>query len=141
MIDIVYFSNVTNNTHRFVEKLDLDGGRKYRIPIKGEFDFTLLNPYILVTPTYGDPNKKGMVPHQVRKFLKEAENLHTLSGVIAGGNMNFGHEYGMAGDIISRRFHIPLLYKFELAGTDQDVEKVNLGLKQFGPRHKLLQNA
>jgi len=134
MIDVVYFSNVTGNTAKFVSKLDLQGGRKYRIPIKGDFEFCLLDPFVLITPTYGDPHKRGMVPHQVKKFLQDHENCRTLSGVIAGGNMNFGKEYGMAGDIIAHRFHTPLLYKFELAGTDQDVERVSEGLKKFGAR-------
>lgn len=128
MIDIIYFSNVTENTLRFVEKLTITG-EKHRIPIKEEFSFSPKNPYILITPTYGDPNGKGMVPHQVKKFLSNPENLTLLKGVISAGNMNFGAEYGMAGEIISHRFQTPLLYKFELQGTPQDVEKVNLGIK------------
>ena len=73
-----------------------------------------------------------MVPHQVKKFLSEKDNLGALSGVIAGGNMNFGAEFGLAGNIISSKFKVPLLYKFELAGTDQDVERVREGLSRFG---------
>ncbi len=137
MINIVYFSNITGNTAKFVEKLNIGTTAKvYRIPLKGELDICLIDPYILITPTYGDPHKKGMIPHQVKKFLNEKDNLGTLSGVIAGGNMNFGKEYGLAGDIISHKFKIPLLYKFELAGTDQDVERVRQGLSQLGTTPK-----
>lgn len=128
MIDIIYFSNITGNTARFVEKLSING-EKHRIPIKGDFVFTPTNPYIIVTPTYGDPYGKGMVPHQVKKFLSEETNRQYLKGVISSGNINFGAEYGMAGEIISHRFQVPLLYKFELAGMPEDVTKVNLGLK------------
>lgn len=128
MIDIIYFSNITGNTARFVEKLSING-EKYRIPIKGDFVFTPSKPYIIITPTYGDPYGKGMVPHQVKKFLSEETNRHYLKGVISAGNLNFGAEYGMAGEIISHRFQVPLLYKFELAGTEEDITKVNLGLK------------
>lgn len=128
MIDIVYFSNVTGNTARFVDKLTITG-EKHQIPIKEEFSFSPKNPYIIITPTYGDPYGKGMVPHQVKKFLSNANNITLLKGVISAGNMNFGKEFGMAGEIISHRFKIPLLYKFELQGTAEDVEKVNLGIK------------
>jgi protein involved in ribonucleotide reduction len=128
MIDIVYFSNITGNTARFVEKLTIEG-EKYRIPIKEEFNFSPKNPYIIVTPTYGDPNGKGMVPHQVKKFLSNPDNIPLLKGVISAGNLNFGKEFGMAGEIISHRFKIPLLHKFELQGTEEDLEKVNLGIK------------
>lgn len=127
MIDIVFFSNVTGNTARFVEKVNHDG-EKIRIPIKDSFDFSPNKPYILVTPTYGDPYGKGMVPHQVKKFLKEESKF--LAGVISAGNINFGKEYGLAGDLISHKYGVPLLYKFELAGTENDVMNVEKILKQ-----------
>jgi len=34
MLDIVYFSNVSNNTHRFVDKLDWPSDKIHRIPLK-----------------------------------------------------------------------------------------------------------
>lgn len=127
MIDIVFFSNVTGNTARFVEKINHDG-EKVRIPIKDSFDFSPNKPYILVTPTYGDPYGRGMVPHQVKKFLKEESKF--LAGVISAGNINFGKEYGLAGDLIAHKYSVPLLYKFELAGTENDVTNVEKILKK-----------
>ena len=122
MIDIVYFSNVTGNTARFVEKLNFLGD-KYQIPLKGNFDVNPKNNFIIITPTYGDGDGKGMVPHQVKKFLKN--NNAKLIGVIAAGNRNFGKEFGLAADLISYKFKVPVLYKFEIAGLPEDVEKVN----------------
>lgn len=127
MIDLIFFSNVSGNTARFVEKIN-HSGEKIRIPIKGIFDFKPTRKYIIVTPTYGDPYGNGMVPHQVKKFLN-SDNSNLLVGVISAGNINFGKEYGLAGDLISRKYGVPLLYKFELAGNSSDVQKVEKILK------------
>lgn len=123
MIDLIFFSNVSGNTARFVEKISHDGNR-IRIPIKGNFDFEPNRYYVIVTPTYGDPYGNGMVPHQVKKFLSNKNNSSFLAGVISAGNINFGKEYGLAGELISRKYRVPLLYKFELAGNSEDVKKV-----------------
>lgn len=122
MIDVVFFSNVTGNTERFVNKI-ITTGNKIKIPIKGNDFVTPNNPFIIVTPTYGDSEGKGMVPHQVKKFLKHFNK--DLLGVVAAGNRNFGKEFGLAGDIIAYKFKVPLLYKIEIAGLPSDVEEVN----------------
>ena len=54
-----------------------------------------------------------------------------IRGVIAGGNRNFGQTYGLAGRIIADKCTVPLLYRFELAGNDQDIARVRVGLDQF----------
>jgi protein involved in ribonucleotide reduction len=134
MIDVIYFSNITENTHKFVQKLDL-AKPALRIPIKGNFDYDIMNPYVLIVPTYGTgKSAREMIPHQVRKFLREESFRKPCSGVIAGGNINFGEEYGLAGNIIARKLGVPLLYKFELAGTSLDVERVQRGLEQYCSR-------
>ena len=132
--NIVYFSNVSNNTHRFVQKLELEA---IRIPIltKEAAQFTVDNPYVLITPTYGDVGFKNLVPRQVVKFLNNNKNAELLQGVIAAGNINFGREYGRAGDIISQRFKVPMMYKFEIMGLPTDVETVKRGLDEFWLHH------
>lgn len=125
-IGIVYFSNLTNNTHRFVQKLNLDQGIQ-RIPVKGDFEEQLQLPYVLITPTYGN---RG-VPVQVVKFLRNPKNRQLLTGVIASGNTNFGDDYAKAGHVISQMFKVPLLYTFELLGTRDDVENIEKGLKNY----------
>jgi len=128
---IVYFSNITNNTERLVDKLNVDSS--YRIPLKKP-DNELLEirePYILITPTYGDPEGKGAVPHQVKKFLTYSDNSDNLLAVISSGNINFGRQYGIAGEIIAKKFNVPLLYKFELAGQPEDVTKIKNMISLF----------
>lgn len=127
MIDIIYFSNVSNNTHRFISKLGLETNI-YRIPIKGEWDFTPEKPYVLITPTYG--NASG-IPVQVGKFISKGKNRKMLAGVIGTGNENFGPDYARAGSAISNKCKVPLLYKLEMFGTTEDVMKVKEGLEKY----------
>ncbi len=126
---VVYFSSVSNNTHRFVEKLD---ARAVRLPLlTGEEPPEMTEPFVLVAPTYGRPNGSGAVPPQVVKFLNREANRRLLRGVIGAGNTNFGSTFCLAADRIAAKCDVPVLYKFELMGTPEDVRKVNQGLDQF----------
>lgn len=134
MGEIVYFSSRSENTHRFVEKLELPAGR---IPIDGEREFSANNPYVLIVPTYCGDGGKGAVPKQVIRFLNDAANRSNLRGVIAAGNSNFGATFGLAGDIVSQKCQVPYLYRFELLGTEEDVANVKHGLERFWTRQYL----
>jgi protein involved in ribonucleotide reduction len=129
---LVYFSSVSENTHRFVQKLGVEATR---IPLRGAMQVD--EPYVLVLPTYGgghaspDINAGGYVPKQVVAFLNDEHNRSLLRGVIAAGNTNFGAEFCYAGDVVSRKCGVPYLYRFELMGTDEDVEAVRAGLADF----------
>lgn len=126
---VIYFSSVSGNTHRFVDKLELKASR---LPVKTK-DETLkaTEPFVLVLPTYGGETGHGAVPKQVIKFLNVAENRSLIRGVIAAGNTNFGETYCLAGDIVATKCNVPLLYRFELMGTPEDVDRVHQGLEQF----------
>ncbi|QLK88586.1 class Ib ribonucleoside-diphosphate reductase assembly flavoprotein NrdI [Arsenophonus endosymbiont of Aphis craccivora] len=63
-------------------------------------------------------------------FNKAPQNRKFLRGVIASGNSNFGATYAIAGNIISAKCQVPLLYRFELLGTERDLQKVRQGLQQ-----------
>ena len=54
---LVYFSSVSENTHRFVEKLELPA---IRIPLHGPIEVD--EPYVLVLPTYGGGHANGPDP-------------------------------------------------------------------------------
>ncbi len=129
MNPLVYFSSSSGNSHRFVQKLKMPA---LRIP--ADKSVSLLNvtsPYILLTPSYGGGSAKGAVPLQVIQFLNIAENRALIRGVIAAGNTNFGEAYGIAGRIISDKCQIPLLYRFELMGTEEDIQRVRCGIQRF----------
>lgn len=126
---IVYFSNTSGYTARFVEKL---GEPALRIPLMtaDAAAFTVDEEYILVVPTYG-ANGKDFVPKQVIKFLNNINNRALIRGVIGTGNRNFLEDYAKSGRIISEKCRIPLLYTLELAGMDEDVANVKKGLDKF----------
>ena len=137
MGSLVYFSSVSENTHRFVQRLDLPGiGIDVRrIPTRPTEGFLRVDePYVLMIPTYGGGNEGGAVPRQVVKFLNDAHNRSLIRGVIAAGNTNFGEAYCIAGDIISAKCQVPYLYAFELLGTAEDAARVRDGLGRFWQR-------
>lgn len=129
---LIYFSSASNNTHRFVEKLGLDA---VRLPLHTRDETHLATePFVLVVPTYGGGNDGGAVPKQVVKFLNVEANRNLIRGVIAAGNTNFGDAFCLAGDIIAAKCRTQLLYRVELMGTPEDVERVRTGLEKFWKR-------
>ncbi|MEE3360638.1 MAG: class Ib ribonucleoside-diphosphate reductase assembly flavoprotein NrdI [Pseudomonadota bacterium] len=129
MSALVYFSSRSGNTARFVERLELPA---FRIPRDPEGVMPApTTPFVLVTPTFADGEGRGAVPKQVIRFLNAPERRAGLRGVIAGGNRNFGATYALAGEVISRKCNVPVLYRFELAGTDTDIARVKDGLDKF----------
>jgi protein involved in ribonucleotide reduction len=123
MYDIVYFSKTSENTKRFVEKL---ASPAIRIPLKwqGDEPFTVSKPYVLIVPTYGGNKEDKQIPEQVVDFLNLKVNRSLLRGVIGTGNTNFGETYCRAAELISAKVGVPLLYRVELLGTQDDVEQV-----------------
>ena len=130
---LVYFSSVSGNTARFIEKL---GKRAVRIPLlPTDPPLEVDEPFVLVTPTYGGGAgrgvEKGAVPKQVIRFLNEERNRRNIRGVISAGNTNFGDAFCLAGDIVARKCAVPHLYRLEVFGTPDDVERVTEGLERW----------
>lgn len=130
MFELVYFSSTSENTKRFVEKL---GMKSERIPLhaKDVHDFVINTDSVLVVPTYGGGEDKRAVPVQVIKFLNNPENRKHIKGVIALGNTNFGESYCIAGEIVSQKLQVPLLYRVEILGTPEDVEEVKKRIERL----------
>ncbi|WP_347305602.1 class Ib ribonucleoside-diphosphate reductase assembly flavoprotein NrdI [Corynebacterium sp. SA-MJD20WY100] len=128
---VVYYSSATENTRRFVDKLGLPSAR---IPLrKSEEPLLVDEPYVLVCPTYGggasiSHQNSRPVPPQVIRFLNDEHNRSLIRAVIAGGNSNFGADFGKAGDVIAAKCKVPYVYRFELLGTDEDVRLCREGL-------------
>lgn len=135
---VVYFSSVTDNTHRFVQKLGLPN---VRIPLRLKDEPLVVNePYVLVCPTYGGGvslthENSRPVPRQVIRFLNDEHNRSLIRAVIAGGNSNFGTDFGKAGEIISGKCKVPYVYRFEMMGNEEDVRICRGGLLENA--HKL----
>lgn len=130
---LVYFSSVSGNTARFIEKLDLPARR---IPLlRTDEPLVIDEPFVLVTPTYGGGQgrgvEKGAVPKQVIRFLNDERNRRNIRGVVSAGNTNFGDAFCLAGEVISRKCNVPHLYRFEVFGTQDDVDRVSDGLERW----------
>ncbi|MFC0674022.1 class Ib ribonucleoside-diphosphate reductase assembly flavoprotein NrdI [Brachybacterium hainanense] len=126
---LVYFSSVSENTKRFVDKLGIPA---HRIPLRPRDEPLVMDQeFVLVVPTYGGGEGRGAVPKQVIRFLNDERNRRLIRGVISAGNTNFGEGYCKAGDIIAAKCHVPHMYRFELLGTTRDVQQVTRGLEEF----------
>lgn len=130
MFDVVYFSSVSENTKRFVEKLGIPS---YRIPLQlsEASTYTHDRDSVLVTPTYGGGNESSTVPKQVIKFLNNPENRKRIKAVIAGGNTNFGVHFCRAGEIIASKLGVPMIYRFEITGTPEEVVEAKERINQL----------
>ena len=133
-VKIVYFSNVSEYTKKFVDRIGLPS---LRIPVRRTEPMPVVSdPYVLIVLTYGGSleitgRSGAAVPRQVVAFLNDAHNRSLCRGVIAGGNTNFGSDFGRSGDVIAAKLGIPYLYRFELMGTQEDVIRVREGLEEF----------
>ena len=126
---IVYYSSLSENTHRFVEKLGLPARR---IPISpSDPGLSVHEPYVLILPTYCGEDGRGAVPKAVIRFLNDPLNRAGIRGVIAAGNTNFGAHFCKSGRVISDRCGVPWLDRFELMGTPEDVARIRSGLESF----------
>lgn len=118
MLQIVYYSR-TNNTKRFIKKLDTD------LEIVDIDNYNHQEYFILITPTYNF----GQIPEEVLEFLNK--NGDNLLGVVSSGNKNWGKAYGQAGNKIAGMYDVPLLHKFEMMGNKKDVEIVDDIIKKY----------
>lgn len=129
-IDLVYFSNKSENTKRFVDKLS---DVSWRIPL----DWDDENPYlhsrefVIVLPTYGAGRGDFVIPTQVKKFLNIQSNREMLRGVIGTGNTNFGEHFCKAAEMISDKTGVPLIGKIEIFGTEDDVNTITERLRKL----------
>lgn len=81
-------------------------------------------PFILLTPSFGDATGKGAVPKAVIRFLNAPERRQWLRAVVACGDRNFGTAFAQAGDVIARKCQVPLLHRVEMAGTSRDWQRL-----------------
>ncbi|MFF2482793.1 class Ib ribonucleoside-diphosphate reductase assembly flavoprotein NrdI [Paenibacillus sp. NPDC058071] len=106
---LVVYDSRTGNVKRFINKLNMRA-----MPITE--NSTVDEPFVMVTYTTGF----GQVPERVMSFLKQ--NGKNLRGVSASGNRNWGNGFAKSADTISEIFSVPVILKFELSGTNQDLE-------------------
>lgn len=125
---LILYETMTGNVKRFLAKTGLP-----HEPISSRQ--AVDQPFILVTNTIGF----GDAPESVKAFLRK--NGRLLRAVAASGNRNWGRNFARAADVISSAWNVPILYKFELGGTAEDViqfrERVS-ALAERGDQIKIL---
>ena len=116
---IVYWSSNSGGTRRVAEALDTD-----TVELA---DYDCVSPYVLMCPTYDQP-RGGFTPKPVQTFLNK--HAHLMVGVIGLGNRNFGEKYCQAAYDISKQFNVPVLWRIEIMGSQEDLTIVDSGMKQ-----------
>lgn len=122
---LVVYASKTGNVRRFIKKLDIEAVEIYDSLVVSE-------PFVLVTYTTGF----GNIPKEVEQFLEH--NHRYLHGVAASGNRNWGQNFCASADKISARYklangdQIPILHKFELFGTQKDIDIFSERVRQIG---------
>lgn len=124
-MDIIYFSNRSGNTKRFVENLGYENSYSVEQLVYATRE------YVLFVPTYGSGNNDYAVPRPVATFLNVKTNRDLLRGVVGFGNMNFGKDYCKAAKIIAKKTGVPILGMIELFGTQEDIETIRERLEMF----------
>ncbi|WP_019241465.1 MULTISPECIES: class Ib ribonucleoside-diphosphate reductase assembly flavoprotein NrdI [Bacillus] len=118
---LIVYDSLTGNVKRFIQKVESKAQKITEGLIVKE-------PFILVTYTVGF----GEVPKSTIDFL--SNNYPFLQGVATSGNRVWGANFGKAGERISNKYLVPLLLKFELSGTKQDIEVFKQGVAQLDER-------
>lgn len=136
-LDIIYYSNRSENTKRFVTKLGYD--RSFRLPVtwNASVPFLVGNPYVLFVPTYGGGNDIHSIPKSVKQFLNISSNRDLLRGVVGFGNTNFGESYCKAADLIAGKTGVPILGRVELLGMPDDVDNISERLRELNEHLQL----
>ncbi|TYB89446.1 class Ib ribonucleoside-diphosphate reductase assembly flavoprotein NrdI [Oceaniovalibus sp. ACAM 378] len=129
MSGLVYFSSLSGNTARFVAALGLKADR---IPVRPADPMPQpVKPFVLICPTFADGEGRGAVPKQVIRFLNDPARRRLLRGVIGAGNRNFGATFALSGDVIAAKCNVPVLYRFEMVGTETDIARIRVGLDKL----------
>lgn len=108
---LVVYDTLTKNCERFSNKLP-----------KNKFDTCHIKEYdgfsnfILITYTINF----GKIPKTTEDFLSKYSDK--MLGICSSGNKNWGAYFGIAGNKISTKYGVPLISKFELQGTNLDVD-------------------
>lgn len=116
---LIVYASLTGNVERFVKRTLLRS-------VKISNDLKVDEHFILVTYTTGF----GEVPREVTTFLQV--NHRNLRAVASSGNMNWGTNFGKSADLISKEYKVPVLMKFELAGTKKDTQLFIERVGHFG---------
>ncbi len=110
----IAYASTRGMTKIFLEKLGVEN------PLEIKDGTEILDrEFVLFTPSTGN----GEIPEKVRKFLDS--NGDRIRAVVANcSSERHAKTFGFAADFIAREFKVPVLYKYEGEGTENDVRIV-----------------
>lgn len=118
----IYYDTKTGNVQRFVEKLrEL---REWKLE-KISPGLHIRQPGHLITFT----TRFGEVPESTIAFVEG--NASYIKSVSSSGNRNWGRNFALAADKISVQLGVPVALKFELSGTNKDVNTFIQEIERF----------
>lgn len=132
MLDIVYTSRKTNNTHDFVHKLIAAGYPADRVQRLTGPGFVPPEKYVLFTASYCGDDLENVFHPDLEAWIQSDPNWYKncVCSVISG-NHNFGKNFAISGKILYQRYKIKKLHDYELKGLPCDVVKVMAKLKKM----------
>ena len=113
---IIYYDSKTGNVQRFVDKIKKNRPEWNFIKIEPSMEIDREGHFLTFT------TKIGQIPETTLKFLENKNNKRYIKSVSSSGNMNWGEHFAIAADSINESYNIPVLMKFELSGTNMQVE-------------------
>lgn len=110
----IYYDSKTGNVERFMHKVaEITGWETQKI----QPDTVVVQEGHLVTFT----TRFGEIPETTKNFLVQASPY--ILSVSSSGNRNWGRNFAVAGNKIATEYGIPLALKFELSGTNEDINE------------------
>ena len=127
---LIAYDSRTGNVDRFIKKMKKEVEDRNNDRFKWKFykieeDLTIDEDFHFITYT----TNFGEVPIKTKIFV--GKNYEKMQSVSSSGNMNWGTMYARAANRIRKDYDIPILMKFELSGTRDDVEKIIGGLERY----------
>ena len=113
---IIYYDSKTGTVQRFVDKVKKKRPEWIFIKIEPSMKIDREGHFLTFT------TKIGHIPETTAGFLENENNKRYIKSVSSSGNMNWGEYFAVAADKISEQYNIPILMKFELSGTNTEVE-------------------
>lgn len=110
---MIIYASRTGNVRSIVNKLDINS-----IEIKD--GLTINYPFFIFTYTDG----LGDIPKVVTDFMEYENNWKYCKGIVVSGNTNFGMNYCLAGDKLSKKYNIPIIEKLDLRGQKNQLENI-----------------
>ncbi len=104
---------ITGNVKDFIERVDMNS---HEINPTNPFH-EVSEDYIVVVPSY-----ENMITEEVSDFIDYKGNREHLLGFASSGNLNFDDLYCVNAKELSAKYSKPLIFTFEYAGTDKDLE-------------------